>query len=51
MEVVVQIFHNGEGKITEVQDKWNGELPDGAITKVSVFLNIYFQSGVVVADG
>jgi hypothetical protein len=31
---VVNIFHEG-GKITKVQDKWNGKLPDGAIANVS----------------
>jgi hypothetical protein len=31
---VVNIFHDG-GKITKVQDKWNGKLPDGAIANVS----------------
>jgi hypothetical protein len=33
---VVNIFHEG-GKITKVQDKWNGKLPDGAIANVSYF--------------
>jgi hypothetical protein len=33
---VVNIFHEG-GKITKVQDKWNGKLPDGAIANVSHF--------------
>lgn len=32
---VVNIFHEG-GKITKVQDKWDGKLPDGAIANVSV---------------
>jgi hypothetical protein len=31
---VVNIFHEG-GKITKVQDKWNGKLPEGAIANVS----------------
>ena len=31
---VVNIFHEG-GKITKVQDKWNGNLPEGAIANVS----------------
>ncbi|KAI4844776.1 hypothetical protein E4T44_06008 [Aureobasidium sp. EXF-8845] len=30
---VVNIFHEG-GKITKVQDKWNGKLPDGAIANL-----------------
>lgn len=32
---VVNIFHEG-GKITKVQDKWDGKLPEGAIANVSV---------------
>lgn len=31
---VVNIFHEG-GKITKVEDKWDGKLPDGAIANVS----------------
>ncbi|KAI4842144.1 hypothetical protein E4T44_07485 [Aureobasidium sp. EXF-8845] len=35
---VVNIFHEG-GKITKVQDKWNGKLPDGAIANAFRNLN------------
>ncbi|THY25927.1 hypothetical protein D6D01_04738 [Aureobasidium pullulans] len=31
---VVNIFHEG-GKITKVEDKWDGKLPDGVIANVS----------------
>ena len=34
IESVVKIFTDGEGKIIEVQDRWNGNIPEGAFTKV-----------------
>lgn len=40
IESVVKIFTNAEGKITEVQDRWNGNLPEGAFAKVSLCLSI-----------
>lgn len=47
IESVIQIFTNGEGRITEVQDRWNGKLPEGAIAKVSLFdlLNPFWWVG------
>ncbi|KAH0416208.1 hypothetical protein KCU90_g13876, partial [Aureobasidium melanogenum] len=35
---VVNIFHEG-GKITKVQDKWDGKLPEGAIANAFRNLN------------
>jgi len=37
IESVVAIHSNAEGKITEVKDQWNGKIPEGAFTKVSLF--------------
>ena len=34
---VINIFHEG-GKITKVEDKWDGKLPDSSIANVSFFL-------------
>lgn len=34
IESVIKIFTNQEGKIAEVQDRWNGNLPEGAVAKV-----------------
>jgi len=39
IESVVKIFTNTEGKITEVQDRWSGELPEGAFAKAFRNLN------------
>lgn len=36
IESVIKIFTSPEGKITEVQDQWNGKLPEGAVAKVSL---------------
>lgn len=35
IESVIKIFTNPEGKITEVQDRWNDDLKEGAFAKVS----------------
>ena len=35
IESVVKIFTNGEGRITEVQDRWNDSIPEGPFAKVS----------------
>ena len=32
---VVAIHLDGEGKIQKVEDKWDGKLPEGAISNVS----------------
>jgi len=40
IESRVEIFTDAEGKmITELQDRWNGELPEGAVTKAFRNLN------------
>lgn len=33
---VVNIFTNDKGKITKVEDKWDGSLPDGSVKNVSL---------------
>jgi hypothetical protein len=38
IDSVVKIWterENGEGSITKVEDRWNGEIPEGAFAKVS----------------
>jgi len=35
IESVVKIFTNGEGRIIEVQDRWNDNIPEGPFAKVS----------------
>lgn len=34
---VINIFHNDQGKITKVEDKWDGKLPESSIVDVSYF--------------
>jgi hypothetical protein len=34
---IVNIFYNDQGKITKVEDKWNGKLPESSIVNVSFF--------------
>lgn len=36
IQSVVAIHLDGEGKISKVEDKWDGKLPDGAISNVSI---------------
>jgi hypothetical protein len=36
IESLVAIHLDSQGKIQKVEDKWNGELPDGAIANVSL---------------
>jgi hypothetical protein len=40
--IVVNIYTNGDNKITEVQDRWNNEIPEGPFAKVrkSSLLNL-----------
>lgn len=35
MNSVVRIFLGADGKIEKLEDRWNGKLPDGAISDVS----------------
>lgn len=35
MDSLVRIHVGNDGKIEKVEDKWNGKLPDGAISEVS----------------
>jgi len=35
IESVVAIHTDEQGKISKVEDRWNGKLPDGAIANVS----------------
>jgi len=39
IESVVKIHTNSAGKITMVEDKWSGELPEGAFAKAFRNLN------------
>jgi hypothetical protein len=38
IQSLVAIHLDGEGKISKVEDKWDGKLPEGSISEVSSFL-------------
>ena len=44
---MVEIRTDDDGKITGVADKWNGEIPEGAFTKVCLFIT-FMVCGLVV---
>lgn len=46
---VVNIFHEG-GKITKVEDKWDGKLPDGVIANVSLCSTADFVQTRVICN-
>lgn len=51
IQSIVAIHVNGEGRISKVEDKWNGKLPDGAIANVGRFRLFAYslgQSGDVI---
>lgn len=50
IESVIKIFTNPEGKITEVQDQWNGNLPEGPVAKVSFGIGIGMRSLSMLID-
>lgn len=51
MNSVVSIFVGQDGKIEKVEDKWNGKLPDGAVSDVSTDASNVPQDGQMSAGG
>ena len=48
IESLVAIHLDQQGKIQKVEDKWNGELPDGAISNVSSDSSVEWTSLTIV---
>lgn len=48
MESVVRIFTDGD-KISKVEDRWNGSLPEGAVANVSCYRLSWLSGGVVLS--
>lgn len=51
MNSVVRIFVGQDGKIEKVEDRWNGKLPEGAISDVSTTSSIFPKDGQMDAGG
>lgn len=51
MNSVVRIFVGEDGKIEKVEDRWNGKLPEGAISDVSSDASNLPKTGQMSAGG